>query len=128
MIHINFIASNSFDENDLKTVDQFVDTFPDFQTIVLTDKNELEILLSLMNIYMANSQTLNNTAFPEIWDISDYKLPELDESEFNIFYQKWLKKINKENDMDQYCQLIFLQGMSKKWNLLKRRLVILESS
>ena len=46
----NFIASANFDLNNFKDVEKFVDTYPDFQTVILTDENELKLLLELIGI------------------------------------------------------------------------------
>ena len=36
-----FIAGEDFDLNDFKDVEKFADSYPDFQTLVLNDEEEL---------------------------------------------------------------------------------------
>jgi hypothetical protein len=50
MMHFHFIASNTFDLNDFFDLEKFVDNYPDFQTMTLTDEHELKLLLELMGI------------------------------------------------------------------------------
>jgi hypothetical protein len=126
MININFIASNRFHLDNLKDVQSFVNSFPDFQTIVLKTEEELNILLRLMGIEEIEPQELNNSDFSKYWDCSNFKLPELDEKQFEQFYKNWLKLSNRENNMDEYGNLIFLQGLSKKWNELNYRIIAKE--
>jgi hypothetical protein len=126
MININFIASNRFHLDNLKDVQSFVNSFPDFQTIVLKTEEELNILLRLMGIEEIELQELNNSDFSKYWDCSNFKLPELDEKQFEQFYKNWLKLSNRENNMDEYGNLIFLQGLSKKWNELNYRIIAKE--
>ena len=126
-MNFNFVASNQFDLSFLKDIENFVDHFPDFQTVWLTDENELELLLALMEIHEHVEHAVQNDQFSKYWDISNFKLPELDDQQFEKFYQHWLEKSKRNNNMDEYGNLIFLQGLSSKWNRLKYRLIIKEA-
>ena len=127
-MHFNFVASDKFDLSVLNSVESFVDHFPDFQTVWLTDENELKLLLELMNIDEFLGHELKNTEYSKYWDLSNFKLPELDNQQFDNFYDSWVKRSSRENNMDEYGNLIFLQGLSSKWNKLKYRLIIKEGN
>lgn len=48
-MNFNFIASDTLDLNRFENVGKFVDDFPDFQTVVINDENELSLGLCLTN-------------------------------------------------------------------------------
>jgi hypothetical protein len=60
-MHFNFVASDYYDLSVLNSVESFIDHFPDFQTLWLTDENELKLLLELMNIHEFKGHELKNT-------------------------------------------------------------------
>lgn len=127
-MNFNFVASDSFDINVLNSVERFINHFPDFQTVWLTSEEEFQILLDLMRIPVYDGHELEVKDFIKYWDLSDFKFPELDAQQFDKFYEKWIEKSNRENNMDEFGNLIFLHGLSSKWNKLKYRLVVKESS
>lgn len=127
MRHFNFIAGNRFELDDFKSIESFVDSYSDFQTVPLNNTDELMLLLKLIGIDKINTQKFIDSEFSEYWDLSEYKLPELNEQQFDEFYETWIEKSQKDNNMDEYGNLIFLQGKSKLWNSLKFRLVVLEN-
>jgi len=128
MKSFNFIAGNSFELDDFKSIESFVDTYSDFQTVPLENTDELLLLLRLTGIDKVNAQKFTDSEFSEFWDLSDYKLPELTEDQFDEFYKTWIEKSQRDNNMDEFGSLIFLQGKSKHWNSLKYRLVVLENT
>ena len=128
MTHFNFIASNNFDLNNFKDVEIFVDNYPDFQTVSLRDEDELKLLFELMGINEFIDHELNNSEFTKYWDLSNFKLPELDEEQFDDFYKNWVDSSQRDNNMDEFGSLIFLQGLSSKWNKLNHRIVVKEST
>ena len=109
-MNVHFIASDNFNPEKCKDVVKFVDNFPDFQTVILENENELKLLLELMRITDAVEYELHNVAFPKYWDISAFKLPEFTDEEFDEFYDNWLSKSHRDNNMDEYGNLIFLSG------------------
>lgn len=128
MAHFNFIACDNFDIKNLTDVETFVDNYPGFQTVALADESELQLLLQLMGIDEFIAYNLNNSAFIKYWDTSNFKFPELDEIKFDDFYQKWKEISQRENSMNEYGSLIFLQGLSSEWNKLNHRIIIQETS
>lgn len=127
MSNYNFIAGNKFDLEDLSSFEKFVDAYPDFQTIHLDNENELILLLKLIGIENCNAKEIDSAEFSKYWDVSKFKFPEYNEIEFDLFYKNWIKRTSRNNTMDEYGSLIFLQGLSKKWNSFNNRLIIKES-
>ena len=121
-----FIASDNFNLNDFKDAEKFADAFPDFQTVVLKNEQELYLLLKLIGIEKIDAHELKASEFTKFWNISEYYLPEFNEEEFDMFYKKWLAVSGRENNIDEFGNLIFLQGMSPKWNKKTYRLVVKE--
>ena len=126
MIHFNFIASNKFELDDFKSMNKFVESYSDFQTIFLKNEEELILLLKLLGIEEINSQKLSDSEFSKYWDLSNFKLPEFNKEQFDEFYENWIKDSDRDNSMDEYGSLIFLQGLSQKWNNLVYRIIVKE--
>lgn len=127
MKNFNFIAGNRFELDDFKSIESFVDTYSDFQTVTLNDTDELWLLLQLIGIDNVNAQEFTDSEFSLYWDLSEFRLPELNEEQFDKFYKDWIEKSHRDNNMDEYGDLIFLQRKSKLWNSLKYRLIVLEN-
>jgi hypothetical protein len=125
-MYFNFIGSKRFEIENLNNIGKFVESYPDFQSIALNNEKELHLLLQLMGIEGVEFQYLNNSTFPKYWNLSNFKLPEYNEKEFDQFYKNWLNLSQKENTMDEYGQLIFLSELSKKWNKLNHRIILKE--
>lgn len=127
-MHFNFFASNHFDLRALNSIESFVDNYPDFQTVWLTDEKELNLLFDLIGVQGVIGINLDNFHFTKYWNLSHIKLPELDSKQYDKFYESWIEKTSRDNSMTEYGSLIFLEGLSSKWNRLKYRLVVKESS
>ena len=127
-MHFNFIASDYFTLNALESIKDFVDHYPDFQTVDLSDENELKLLLEIMGIKDLTCFELSNVEFTKYWDLSNYSLPEFDRQQYDKFYEEWIQKSNRDNNMGEYGSLIFLQELTSKWNRLKFRLIIRENN
>jgi len=127
MAFFNFIASDNFNLEHLNHISTFVDNYPGFQTVALNDEGELELLLELIGITEFSCIELADEKFPKYWDLSHVKFPEFDNEQFDQFYQTWIQKSNRENSMDEYGSLIFLSGLSSRWNKLKYRFVVQET-
>lgn len=126
-MNIIFIASDNFNLNDFNDLEDFVVSYPDFQTVFLNNESELKLLLELMDIYESREYQIKGSEFfVKYWNLSDHKLPELNEQQFEQFYQGWINKTERENNMDEYGNLVFIQGLSRKWNKLAHRLIVKE--
>jgi hypothetical protein len=126
-MYFSFIATDQFDFEFFDSVESFVDAFPDFQTIWLKDENELNLLLNLMGMPEIIEINTSNPVFCKYWDLSGFKLPELNNEQFEKFYYHWLQTTDRDSNMNDYGSLLLLQGLSSKWNKLKYRYVVKES-
>lgn len=126
MVTFNFIASDRFRFNDFLKVEKFVDAYPDFQSVTLKDEKELRMLLEILGIRELFGHEISDSAFSKYWDLSGFKFPEYSKIEFEGFYSNWISKSKRNNTMDEYGSLIFLQGLSPIWNKLKHRLIVKE--
>ena len=109
MKYYNFIGSDRFDIDDFNNIERFVDTYPNFQSIILKNENELILLLELIGISELNFHHLNNVDFSKVWDLSNSKLPEFNEEQFDSFYKNWIRRSKHDDNMDEYGNLVFLQ-------------------
>lgn len=125
-MNFNFVAGNNLNFKDFSDFDKFVSKYADFQTVTLSDEKELKFLLELMGITEFIEHEFHDSVFSKYWDLSAFKLPELSEIEFDNFCKGWLSKSGRDNNMDNYGNLIFLEGLSSKWNKFDHRLVVLE--
>ena len=125
-MNFNFVAAENFSLDDLKNIERFVDAFPDFQTVILNNEIELNLLLNLIGIKKFDFKPVKSGDFTKVWDLSKYKFPEYDEVQFEEFYRSWIEISGRENNMDEFGNLVFLKGLTKKWNLLKFRLIVEE--
>ena len=117
----NFLATDIFDQTNLTDTVKFVENF---QTVILNDENELKLLFQMMMLNEIVEENLKSDEFSKYWDISSVKLPEFNKAQFDKFYETWIEKSGRKNTMDEYGNLIFLCGLSSKWNKLKYRLVV----
>jgi hypothetical protein len=120
-----FAASDNIDAKDFGSLVTFDDKFEEWFEVVLANENELFTLFGLLGIDRIEGKNLNNSEdFEKLYDYSSYKLPEFSEQQFDGFYDEWLKHSGRESDMDEYGQLIFIQGHAAKWNKNANRIVL----
>ena len=87
-MNFNFIASDNFELTDFNDIEKFVDRFPDFQTVTFKDENQLRLLLDLIGIKNPPVEILDKVEFEKIWNLSDFKLPEYNEEQFDYDISK----------------------------------------
>ena len=117
MLHFVFASPNTKDKNAFDSIEELYNECEETFSVALSNSKELEILLSLLGIDDFVVEDLSNSEdFSNFIDISKYKLPELSESGFDKFYEQWLLKTDRETNMDEYGQLIFIQGKAQEWN------------
>jgi len=127
MLHFVFASPNTKDKNAFDSIEELYNECEETFSVALSNSKELEILLSLLGIDDFVVEDLSNSEdFSNFIDISKYKLPELSESGFDKFYEQWLLKTDRETNMDEYGQLIFIQGKAQKWNQRPNRIILNE--
>lgn len=127
VLHFLFASPNTQDKNAFGSIEGLDSVCEDTFSVVLSSRKELEILLSLLGVDDFVVEDLPNSEdFYDVIDISQHKFPELSESGFDQFYEQWLLKTGREPNMDEYGQLIFIQGQAQKWNQRSNRVILNE--
>lgn len=79
--------------------------------VALANDEELELLMRLLGIRSLTKTTLPaNDDFSALFDYSAMLLSQLNGADFDTFYEEWLRMSVRESTMDEYGQLLFLQG------------------
>lgn len=128
MIHAHFAAGIIKSKEQITSVEKFVDSFPDFQSVFVSNEQELLSLLSLLGFNLVEIEKLIDINFDKFINLRDFKFPLFDESQFESFYAKWIANNDKENSMDEYGQLVFLHHMTESWNNRQDRFVLIEKA
>ena len=119
-MHINFFAGDKFDSTKLRKIENFVEEYPDFQTLWLNSMDELEKLINLLG--MTYEIEYYETEYAKnIINLSRSKYPILNKIEFDSFYREWLILSGRENNFDEYAMLSVLLEMAEEWNEFKYR-------
>jgi hypothetical protein len=93
----------------------------------LSGDDELELLMSLLGIKLSPpTLTFQSAEFSALFDYSCDLLPELDQKAFDGLYEKWLSQTGRNSSMDEYGQLLFLQGRASAWNRMSGRFILRE--
>ncbi|WP_143451521.1 hypothetical protein [Janthinobacterium sp. 13] len=97
-------------------------------SVTLASDEELELLMGLLGIEPLRSISLRpNTEFLALFDYSDKFLPQMNQEDFDVFYEKWLRLTHRDSNMDEYGQLLFLQGRAASWNQMASRFILREA-
>jgi hypothetical protein len=98
-------------------------------SVVLENDEELKVLMSLLGVQdLAEKPLPSNKDFSALFDYSGSQLPQLSEQDFDVFYEEWLRRSGRESNMDEYGQLVFLQGRAVDWNKRSNRFVLREKA
>ena len=125
MKHFLFASGNRFDLEMFDNLTNLVDEHPDFQTVFLNSFEELELLLRKLGANASKLIDLNTSDFVCVIDLSEFFFPEYTQEEYDRFYTDWMESTDRKNNMDEYGQFIFLQGLSRSWNMRKFRFVLI---
>lgn len=99
----------------------------EYFSVALDGDEELRILMDLLGIdLIVEIPLLLNEDFSVVFDYSERRLPQLSMDGFDNFYDEWLRRSGRETSMDEYGQLIFLQGRANAWNNKANRFVLHE--
>ena len=111
------------------SIDALLDASPEFFAVVLAGDEELELLLGLLGIRLPSPVLPSPSAdFSAVFDYSTDLLPIFTPEEFDAFYSEWLRLSKRESTMDEYGQLLFLQGRSTCWNSKSSRFILRENA
>ena len=127
MNHYLFVSPNILDESSLESIEALGSVCEDFYSVVLSNSQQLEMLLKLLGIEGYEQVVLSRSEdFESLIDLSGYKIPELSKDEFDEFYDKWLLESGRESNMDEYGQLVFIYGQASIWNQRQYKAVLSE--
>ena len=122
MNHYSFVATDTIDTAFLNELELRYETQ---ETVVLESHSELETLLKLLGSSLSKKIPSEINDVKEGWFLSG-SITEFSKEEFDEFYDVWLKQTKRDNDMDEYGQLLFLNSLSSKLNKSKYKLVLNE--
>ena len=122
-----FASPNSFDEKIFSSIESLDSACEEYFSVSLSSKKEFDVLLNLLGIFDFIEENLpNSNDFSNRINISNYRLPEFNQEEFNEFYDSWLLKTGRESSMDEYGQLVFILGKFQEWNQRLNKVVLKE--
>jgi hypothetical protein len=111
------------------SLEAMIENCEEFFAVALDGDDELRTLMGLLGLTLpAETSLLPNEDFSSVIDYSEQRLPQLTEDDFDKFYDEWLHRSGRESSMDEYGQLLFLQGRADAWNKVASRFVLCETS
>ena len=111
------------------SVEALIENCEEFFAVALNGNDEFMTLMDLLGLTMPAETSLSpNRDYSSVIDYSEQRLPELAKDEFDVFYDEWLRRTGRESSMDEYGQLLFLQGRADAWNKMASRFVLCETS
>lgn len=120
MINFSFIPLKKLSLDILNSLDTRYELE---EVISLNSSDELSLYIKLLGGKLIESSLTDIEEVDKSWTISG-KLKILQETELDDFYQKWLSKSGRENNMDEYCQIISLNSFLVTLNKAKNKVVL----
>ena len=126
MYHYIFASTNIATATAAQSLEALDESSDRLFEVVLANQNQFKILLTLLEIHEGVIKTplAQSEDFDILYDYSTILLPEMTTGEFEQFYQDWIEQSARDNDMDEYGQLLFLQGQASQWNKRKFRFIL----
>lgn len=110
------------------SLEAMVENCEEYFPVALEHDHELRLLMGLLGVtFLAEILFSSNEDFSAVFDYSGQQLPQLSKADFDTLYEEWLRRSGRETSMDEYGQLIFLQGRANDWNKMAHRFVLCES-
>ena len=114
------VASASLESMDQNCQEYFL--------VALEGDDELRILMGLLGMtFVAETLLSSSEDFSSVFDYSEHQLPQLSKDDFDTLYDEWLRRSGRKTSMDEYGQLIFLQGRADGWNKMANRFILCET-
>ena len=127
MNHYLFVSPDILDDSSFESIEALDNVCEDFYSVVLSNKQQLTMLLKLLGIEEHQEVALSGSEdFANLIDLSNYRIPELTKEEFDEFYDKWLVESGRESNMDEYGQLIFIHAQASVWNQRQYKVILSE--
>ena len=121
--HFSFIYLDDLEFDKLNDLEV---RFERQETVVLASERELTVLLQLLG------SKIGAGSLPEIVEvlksyILEESLTSINEQDFDTFYSDWLRLTNRENNMDEYGQLLHLNSFLQA-HKDKQKMVVLSEA
>jgi len=98
-----------------------------YAEVALKSEAQLRLLLALLGLKAVKVVPLTSSSdFVSVFDFSGEVLPEFDKAAFDAFFDEWANASGNKVSMDEYGQLVFLQGAASTWNSRRNRFVLAE--
>ncbi|WP_100913476.1 hypothetical protein [Pseudoalteromonas spongiae] len=123
MIHFSFVAAPSLENDFLDDLESRIE----FQeTLCLENTEELETLMKGYGVKIHHCDSLNVKETVNCWMVNGL-FSELSQEDFDDFYEYWLKATIRDNNMDEYGQLICFNSFVGKLNQARFKVILQEA-
>ncbi|MCE2573808.1 hypothetical protein [Motilimonas eburnea] len=123
MIHFSFLATDSIKPENLNDLEA---RFELQETVVLESFDELVILLKLFGTSIKSVDLPDIDNVENSWVLSQ-EIKQFEDAEFDHFYQEWLRQTGRDNNMDEYGQLLHLNSFGVTLNQANHKVVLQEA-
>ncbi|WP_454290291.1 hypothetical protein [Shewanella sp. FeAMO] len=123
MNHYSFVAMDCFDVTFLNDLEQ---RFEHQETVTLNSFDEFSKLLDFFSVGVSDEVMPKVDEVNCSWLLVDVPQPK-DIADFDAFYEQWLVQTGRDNNMDEYGQLICLNGLFEKFSRASIMVVLSEA-
>jgi len=120
LIHFSFVPLQKLD---LITLNNLEERYEIEDVLSLSSSDELKIIVELLGGKLDKSPFENLKEVDASWLITGLLNP-ICENEFDSFYQKWLGLTGRDNNMDEYGQLMCFNSCVGKLNQATHKVVL----
>ncbi|MGX2964595.1 hypothetical protein ACWAU4_12820 [Shewanella sp. FeAMO] len=121
--HYSFVAMDCFDVTFLNDLEQ---RFEHQETVTLNSFDEFSKLLDFFSVGVSDEVMPKVDEVNCSWLLVDVPQPK-DIADFDAFYEQWLVQTGRDNNMDEYGQLICLNGLFEKFSRASIMVVLSEA-
>ena len=120
MIHFSFVPLDELNSEILNSLEKRYELE---DVLTLDTSEELQIFVELLGAGLVKSSFENLQEVDLSWLITG-TLKYFNESDFESFYQKWIGLTGRDNNMDEYGQLICFNSCVGKLNKATHKVVL----
>jgi hypothetical protein len=120
LIHFSFVPLDELNSEILNSLEVRYELE---DGLTFNTAGELEIFVELLGAELADSPFQDLKEVDCSWLITGV-LKSFSDSEFESFYQKWITLTDRDNNMDEYGQLICFNSFVGKLNKAKHKVVL----
>ncbi len=120
LIHFSFVPLDEINSEILNSLEKRYELE---DVLTFEEVGELKLLVELLGAELVESRFRNPQEVDSSWLINGV-LKSFSESEFEPFYQKWIGLTCRDNNMDEYGQLICFNNSVGKLNKATHKVVL----